>query len=331
MGEKRKSIPEFWDLAAGDQIGALFRGAEVAITAQDADFKYVSALNAPFGMPDGLVGRLDNDLLPADLSQTLGACKERALASGKGEAIEISLDRDGDVVWHRIWVEPIPQNGHDRGVLCALVDITRQKTAEEHLRLALIELAHRSKNLLAVVLSVARQSAEESRNLDQFNDRFVGRIHALAISHDVLTEESWRGATVFSLVRSQLQPFEEIADRSSIVGHNAYLKPNAVQYVGLALHELVAHSMVSGALSEPEGRVGFSSTLQEGEPGRPQDLVLRWLETGRPRASPIAGSRFGHALLERIVPAALAGSAKIDESEPGRFVYELRVPSAQFF
>src|SRR5690606_11777283 len=118
------------------------------------------------------------------------------------------------------------------------------KVAEEHLRLALLELAHRSKNLLAVVLSLARQSADDSRDLDDFRGRFLGRIRALALAHDILTEEAWRGATVFSLVRGQLAAFgDEARERSRIDGHNAFLKPNAVQYVGLALHELIAHSM----------------------------------------------------------------------------------------
>ena len=100
-------------------------------------------------------------------------------------------------------------NGDGRGILAASVDITQQKTAEEHLRLALLELAHRSKNLLAVVLSLARQSADDSRDLEDFRGRFVGRIRSLALAHDILTEEAWRGATVFSLVREQLSAFSE--------------------------------------------------------------------------------------------------------------------------
>src|SRR5262249_41653137 len=149
------------------------------------------------------------------------------------------------------------------------------------LRLALLELAHRSKNLLAVVLSIARQSADESQTLSQFGNRFVGRIQSLALAHDVLTDESWRGASVFSLVRSQLSAFTgNAAAQSTIGGHNAYLKPNAVQYVGLALHELIALSVVSGALSAADGHIDFASALVAVDGDEGPNLVLTWRETG---------------------------------------------------
>src|SRR5690606_26791701 len=130
---------------------------------------------------------------------------------------------NGTERWYRIRLEPIDTDAGGRGILAASVDITRQKTAEEHLRLALLELAHRSKNLLAVVLSLARQSADDSRDLDDFRGRFLGRIRALALAHDILTEEAWRGATVFSLVKGQLAAFgDEARDRSHVEGHNAF-------------------------------------------------------------------------------------------------------------
>ena len=224
-------------------------------------------------------------------------------------------------------------NGSGRGVLAASVDVTAEKTAEEHLRLALLELAHRSKNLLAVVLSIARQSAEDSEDLAHFNRRFVGRIRSLALAHDVLTDEAWRGATVLNLVRSQLSAFSDTAlEQSTIGGHNAFLKPNAVQYVGLALHELVSLSIISGALSSPDGRVEFESRLVPPPAGSEGHvLVLSWKEAGRlARQSAPEATRFGHALLERIVPAALGGSAEFDPAATG-FAYELRLPASQFF
>ena len=208
--------------------------------------------------------------------------------------------------------------------------MTAEKTAEEDLRLALLELAHRSKNLLAVVLSIARQSAEESQNLRQFGDRFVGRIQSLALAHDVLTDESWRGATVFSLVRSQLAAFSgTAAARSTISGHNAYLRPNAVQYVGLALHELIAISVVSGALSVADGRIEVVTALVPDDDAG-SGLRLTWQESGMPAARG-EKSLFGHALLERIVPAALSGKASLTAPAANTLAYELRIPSSQFF
>src|SRR5690606_18534203 len=154
----------------------------------------------------------------------LAATKRRVVDSGRGESIDFRYAGSGDERWYRIRIEPVSAaEGEGCGVLAASVDITRQKTAEEHLRLALLELAHRSKNLLAVVLSLARQSADDSRSLDDFRGRFLGRIRSLALAHDILTEEAWRGATVFSLVKGQLAAFgDEARDRSHVEGHNAF-------------------------------------------------------------------------------------------------------------
>jgi hypothetical protein len=90
-------------------------------------------------------------------------------------------------------------------------------------------------------------------------------------------------------------------------------------------------SITSGALGNRDGRATLSSLLDDppGHDGRA--LVLRWQEAGGPEGSPIARSRFGRVLLERIVPSALGGSATVENTAPGRIVYELRVPGAQFY
>lgn len=330
---KKKSEPSVWDVAPAGDIGAVLKGARIAITAQDPDLRYTGALNGPFlfdGKP--FVGGSDPSLFSSDTGRKLIACKQRVTSSGRGESIDIPILLGDQAQWHRLWVEPVGLDGDNVGVLCAAVDVTEQKVAEEHLRLALLELAHRSKNLLAVVLSIARQSVDESQTLTQFSSRFVGRIRSLALAHDVLTDESWRGATVFSLVRSQISAFSEnAASQSEIEGHNAYLKPNAVQYVGLALHELIAQSMVSGALSVPDGRIRFISALAAPtEPESTPALTLRWEESRMPEAS-AEQSQFGRALLEQIVPAALGGTATLEGPSDKTLLYRLTLPSSQFF
>ncbi len=327
-----KSEPKIWGLATESDIGTVFRESEIAITCQDAALVYTAAVNPFVSLPEGksLVGLTDDDVLK-EPARALVASKRRVADTGKGESVDLAYGANGHERWYRIRLEPIDMNGDGRGILAASVDITHQKTAEEHLRLALLELAHRSKNLLAVVLSLARQYADDSRDLDDFRGRFVGRIRALALAHDILTEEAWRGATVFSLVREQLTAFSETArEQSRIEGHNAFLKPNAVQYVGLALHELIAHSILFGALSRGDGRVEVESRVETNGEGAPV-LCLQWREGGRTGVARETATEFGEALLRTIVPAALGGSATLDQTEGGAFLYELRIPSAQFF
>jgi two-component sensor histidine kinase len=318
-------------LASSEDFATALRGARVMLSWQDADLRYLDAVN-PGVLFDGdvaFLGHSDGELLPSAAGERLTACKRRVAESGIGEGVDLPLTRDGRTHWYRLWIDPASPNGGARGVVSTSLDVTAEKTAEEDLRLALLELAHRSKNLLAVVLSIARQSTEESQTLRQFGDRFVGRIQSLALAHDVLTDESWRGATVFSLVRSQLAAFSgTAAAQSTISGHNAYLKPNAVQYVGLALHELIAISVVSGALSVADGRIEVVSALVPNDVDS-SSLLLTWRESGLPGAQG-EKSLFGHALLERIVPLALSGKASLTLPAANTFAYELRIPTSQF-
>jgi two-component sensor histidine kinase len=329
-----KSTPNIWGLATESDIDTVFRESEIGLTYQDAAMVYTAAINSFASPPDadGLIGLTDEAVFNGQ-GRSLLAAKRRVAEAGEGESIDFRYESGGSERWYRIRVEPVGRDGGagGPGLLSASIDITRQKTAEEHLRLALLELAHRSKNLLAVVLSLARQSADDSRDLEDFRGRFLGRIRALALAHDILTEEAWRGATVFSLVRSQLAAFgDDLAERCAIDGHNAFLKPNAVQYVGLALHELIAHSILSGALADPNGRVAVESRVRTEESGE-QVLCLAWEEVGETRGGAESTSEFGQALLRTIVPAALGGHADLKWKTNGGLTYVLHIPTAQFF
>ena len=326
-----KSEPETWGLATAAQIDAAFRAARIAITTQDSDLRYTAAINPICGPGiDSVVGLTEEQLLLNGPTRDISDCKKRVIASGDGQSVDIKVRREGEAEWHRLFVGPLLDGDKTGGVIAAAIDITELKSAEEHLRLALLELAHRSKNLLAVVLSIARQSIDDSDTLAQFSSRFMGRIRSLALAHDVLTDERWRGATLFDLIRSQLSGLGEAAAQSKVEGHNAYLRPNAVQYVGLALHELVAQSMLNGALSQPDGRVSCTSALVESASGEGLDLLIRWQETAAVQPARKDTSKFGHALLEQIVPAALGGSATLERGKEG-VTYELRIPSSQYF
>ena len=103
------------------------------------------------------------------------------------------------------------------GTVASFIDVTESKVQEEHLRIVLKELAHRSKNLLSVIQGIARQTAENASSTAEFLSRFNGRIFSLSRAHDILTDADWRGARIFDLVQSQMALYAE--DRLASVDH----------------------------------------------------------------------------------------------------------------
>ena len=217
------------------------------------------------------------------------------------------------------------------GLFTILTDVTERRERELALTNLLREVSHRSKNLLAIVQSVAMQTAHHSDGIENFLQKFRGRLHALSSTQDLVTESEWRGTLFQSLVVAQLARVGQTArDAIKITGDNPLLGPNAALHVGLAIHELATNAVVHGALSaEGEGSVAIAAKV-EMTTGRPAQLIVEWHEHGV-WSPPVANAppRFGTMVLERIVPLSVGGSARY-EVGPGRVSYRLSIPADQF-
>ena len=86
------------------------------------------------------------------------------------------------------------------GAVSVGLDMTDRKRIEEHRLLLLNELNHRVKNTLATVQAIAEQSFRRATNGASGRDLFEARLLALSRAHDVLTNESWEGATSMKLL-----------------------------------------------------------------------------------------------------------------------------------
>ena len=168
--------------------------------------------------------------------------------------------------WYDFHIEPLRDvTGDIVGLTCAAVDITERKEGEAHLRLLMRELTHRSKNLLAVIQAMSRQTGRHAGTIEAFLEQFSARLQALAASHDLLIQESWYGALLTELVRTQLGHYlDRQGSQVTAEGPAVLLKPEAAQSLGLALHELSTNAAKFGALSVPTGRVRSSGAAAGG-------------------------------------------------------------------
>jgi two-component sensor histidine kinase len=102
------------------------------------------------------------------------------------------------------------------------------------------------------------------------------------------------------------------------------LKPEAVQNLGLALHELAANAEKYGSLSAPQGEVRIQWRFCE----QASNLKLVWEEKGGPPVTPPKGSGFGRAMIENVVGRALGGDVMLTFPPKG-VRCEIVIPSAQ--
>jgi PAS domain S-box-containing protein len=210
--------------------------------------------------------------------------------------------------------------------ICSVVhDISELKRREEQAQFLARELAHRTKNLLAVIVGMAHETARHSRDLTEFRIDFGNRLQGLARSQDLLLQKDWQGVYLHDLVIAQLSPFVPAGTpRSAQNGPTVFLKPEAVHSIGLAIHELATNASKYGALSVPNGRVDVNWTVGPAD-GPGNTLQITWRESGGPVVQAPAVKGFGRVVIEDMIKRSLRAQVTI-EYPPQGLVWCARVP-----
>lgn len=314
-----------------DRGGSLLKAlsnAGITVIYFDSDLRVVWAENVPATWSQRPIdGCLLDAFLPYDAAADLIRAKQEVIASGVSRRLEISLPAHDGAIWFAVWVDADRSpTGDILGITTTAVDVTDQKRREQTLRTLLREVAHRSKNLLAIIQSIATQTGRHSESVDGFLARFRGRLQSLASTQDLVTSSNWRGAELHELVMSQVARYTaDPALSIRMTGERPYLNPNAALHIGLALHELAVNSVSYGALARPDGYVAIDARAV----GPTAGLELVWSEAISVADRSVGQKRFGSVALERVVPAALNGSSTL-ELTPDRLTYHLLVPKGSF-
>ena len=246
------------------------------------------------------------------------------IASGQSRfQLEFRVVRpSGEVRWcYGAGIVSRDTDGNASRVTGVTVDITERKRAEERQVLLAREVDHRAKNTLAVVLSMLRLT--KARTMPEFVAAVAGRIHALAVTHNLLSASRWEGANLGQIVDEELAPYQT-RRRNRIVteGPSILLQPATAQAVALALHELATNAAKYGALSSEAGSLKVRWTFTDNA------LSLDWRETGGPPAVAPQGLGFGLTIVRSSIEEQFRGGVAYDWSPHGLHC-RLSIPRAQ--
>ncbi len=265
---------------------------------------------------------------PEDREATLRAW-EAARPTGMLD-VEYRVRRasDGAWLWHRTRSVPVrdaPDAAHPDGRIVEWLgtstDVQALKELQARQEVMVAELQHRTRNLIAVVRSIARETLASKGPTDAFREAFDGRLEALARVQGLLSRAEQEPITLRALLALELDALGPAGgERVSLDGPSVRLRPGIVQTLALALHELGTNARKYGALSGGEGRLAVRWRLSGDDEGR--RLRIEWQEEGlsppdAARAAPGARGGYGRRLIERALPYALGAQTAYELGPTG--------------
>lgn len=228
--------------------------------------------------------------------------------------------RSAEGEWRWFLSRAVPIRDEDGRIICWFgtnTDITEMREAEQRIELLLQEVNHRSKNMLAIIQSLARRT-------DAGDPDFVGRLErriaGIAANQDVLVRRSWSAVPVLEMIEAQLRSLGDSRSQVFCQGPEVSLSPGAAEALAMAIHEMGTNALKYGSLSVREGRVDIAWSVE----GKAADARFRiaWVESGGPPASPPSRQGFGTRIILDVPRVKLDALVEISY-ETGAFQWNL--------
>lgn len=189
-------------------------------------------------------------------------------------------------------------------------DIHDAKLAAQQNEILSRELAHRIKNIFAVITGLIGLSARHEPGASDFASRLTNRIMALSRAHEFarphsdLSRPEFVTTSLAGMLADLMQPYQ-VADtqRVRISGDDLPVDDQAATPIALVFHELATNAAKYGALSTDTGEVAIEMRSSG------DVLEICWRERGGPVIdSAPEHSGFGSRLSELSIRQQLGGS-----------------------
>lgn len=214
--------------------------------------------------------------------------------------------RRADGTWRWVLSRAVPSGDDPKSArwFGTLTDIDESYREGERQELLARELAHRIKNIFAVINGLISLRSREAPEAKAFAAELSETVRALGRAQDYVmplraaTDTSLRG-----LLAILTSPYGR-GDGSQIevTGDKVSVATRAATPMALVFHELATNSAKYGALSVPEGKIEVTLVTRDGS------VRVCWRERGGPTVTPPEDEGFGSRLLRMSVQSQLNGS-----------------------
>ena len=194
----------------------------------------------------------------------------------------------------------------------------------EQQSLMMSELEHRTKNMLALISSMAAQTARGAGSLEAYAREFRQRLASLGVAYGLLTRSQWQATSLRALVEDVVGPhLSQTAPQLRLTGEEVLAPARIALSLSMVLHELTTNAVKYGGLSRDGGAVAVDITTTTS--GHGPMVTLHWIESGVGTCVRPQETGFGSRLIERLTRHDLGGTLEIDYPASGLTV-RLRFP-----
>ena len=259
---------------------------------------------------------------PDDRDRVLDLLRHVRAGENAGDAYRVIRHSDGEVRWIRNTDFPLyDTEGRVQRIGGISHDATEQVEARERLEVLVTELQHRTRNLIAVVSSIATQTMAHTGPTEAFREEFSHRLAALSRVQGLLSRAQQDPITLRALLKLELDALAAPeGERVWIEGPFVRIRPTIVQTLALVVHELATNARKYGALSGGGGRLRVVWRLQEDENER--RVFIEWREEDLSPADAASSTAlgkggYGRRLIERALPYSLGAQTTYELGPTG--------------
>ena len=248
---------------------------------------------------DDIVGR-DVFEVFSDKPERVERVREKLLEAANGEASRTRAQeyaiRDADGVrrihYWRTLQEPLRDaDGAIRFIMQTAENVTERVRLRRERELVAEEMAHRTKNVLAVVEAMTRLASRDAEQTKaDFAEDLSRRLRAMGRNHTRLYARGFCGLSLRTLLLDELEGIAS-TDALALHGDDLDLPPRLAQDLAMVVHELATNAAKHGCFSRPDGALDIS-WKRVGD-----QLDILWRESGVEAVEVVHETGFGSKLL----------------------------------